>query len=327
MFELAWPWLLALLPLPWIARRWLAPVERDLGAALRVPDLADFSALSSAGHVARRSRAWWAAIFAWVLLVAAAARPQWLGDTLELPMSGRDLMIAVDLSESMETTDFELRGEPVGRLVAAKAVVREFIERRTGDRIGVILFGTQAYLQAPLTFDRQTAIALLDEAVIGLAGGNTAIGDAIGLAVKRLREETRAEKVLILVTDGANTAGAIDPLRAADLAAAAGLRIYTIGIGADEMSRQRQFGLFRARPMSDLDEKTLKAIAKATRGHYYRARDLAELERIYADIDKLEPIAHSGENFRPVTQLFYWPLGAALLVAALVTWRNLRGTA
>ena len=325
MFELAWPWILALAPIPWFMRRWMPPADTDRGAALRVPELADFEVLGAGETASRRSPRWWAALLAWALLVFAAARPQWLGAPHALPMTGRELMIAVDLSESMEITDFERGGEPVSRLAAAKAVVRNFIEHRVGDRIGLILFGTQAYLQVPLTFDRRTAIALLDEAVIGLAGGNTAIGDAIGLAVKRLREETRAEKVLILVTDGANTAGAIEPLRAAELAAGSGLRIYTIGIGADEMSRPRQFGLFRARPMSDLDETTLKAIAKTTHGRYYRARDLPELERIYADIDQLEPVTHTGERFRAVTQLFYWPLGFALLIGAIIAWRQAQG--
>ena len=255
------------------------------------------------------------ATLAWLLLVVAAARPEWLGDAIEVPVSGRDLMLAVDLSKSMQEVDFVLAGQRVDRLVATKQVVGDFIERRVGDRIGLVLFGTQAYLHVPLTFDRATVKQLLYEAVIGLAGPSTAIGDAIGLAVKRLRENDSAQKVLILVTDGANTAGVIDPLRAAELAAQAGLTIHTIGIGADEIMVRRLFGNFRFNPSRDLDEKTLTAIAEKTGGRYFRARDVEALQEIYRVIDELEPIEHSGEHFRPATPLFPWPLAAAMCCA------------
>ena len=144
-------------------------------------------------------------------------------------------MLAIDLSESMREQDFQIGGQWVDRLTAGKRVARNFIERREGDRLGLILFGAQAYLQTPLTFDRDTVLTLLDEAQIGLAGQATAIGDAVGLAIKRLRDTADEERVLILMTDGANTSGEVDPLQAAKLAAREGLKIYTIGIGADEM--------------------------------------------------------------------------------------------
>ena len=179
---------------------------------------------------------------AWCLLVLASCRPQWLGDPVEQAVSGRDLMLAVDLSGSMEEQDFIVNGKPVDRLTATKQVAGEFIKRRTGDRIGLILFGTRAYLQTPLTFDRQTVLTLLYESALGLAGENTAIGDAIGLAVKRLRKQSTESRVLILLTDGANTAGEVSPLKAADLAADENLKIYTIGIGADEMIVRSFFG-------------------------------------------------------------------------------------
>lgn len=328
MFQFEWPWLFAVLPLPWLARRFLPAVASAAGAALRVPALGDFDVLRSAARGLRRPRSGLLlAILAWLALVASAARPQWLGDAIEVPVSGRDLMLAVDLSESMRETDFVLNGRPVDRLTATKAVAREFIARRVGDRLGLILFGQQAYLHVPLTFDRDTVQQLLDESVIGLAGRQTAIGDALGLAVKRLRDERATHKVLILMTDGRNTAGGIEPLRAAELAANAGLTVHTIGIGADEALQRGFFGTVRINPSADLDETTLKAIAEKTGGQYFRARDTQELESIYAALDELEPLEHSGEFFRPTTALFYWPLGFALaLVGAVLLGQTLRSS-
>ncbi|MCP5467584.1 MAG: VWA domain-containing protein [Sinobacteraceae bacterium] len=328
MLEFDWPWLAAALPLPWLLRRWLRPVAANAGPVLRVPDLGDFRVLAGGGPALGVDR--WrllAAALAWLLLVGAAMRPQWVGEPIEVPVSGRDLMLAVDLSESMRETDFVLNSRPVDRLTATKAVAREFIARRVGDRVGLILFGQQAYLHVPLTFDRETVEQLLDEAVIGIAGRQTAIGDALGLAVKRLREEDTADKVLILMTDGRNTAGEVEPLRAADLAAEAGLKVYTIGIGADEAIQRGFFGSVRINPSADLDEATLKAIAKKTGGRYFRARDTAEFEAIYAELDKLEPVEHAGEHFRPRTALFYWPLGAAFLLFCALLVRRTRGMA
>jgi len=257
----------------------------------------------------------------------AVARPQWLGDPIELPVSGRDLMLAVYLSRSMQTRDFELHDEVMDRITAIKLVASQFIKQRVGDRLGLILFGTQAYLQTPLTFDRKTVNTLLQEAVIGLAGKETAIGDAIGLAVKRFkqsREEAKKEgrpvskQVLILLTDGANTAGEVDPVKAADLAAAEGMTIYTIGVGADEMLVQSLFGVRRYNPSADLDEKTLKAVAQKTGGKYFRARDTQELQKIYKMLDDLEPVVKDTQSFRPRSALYPWPLALALMIATLL---------
>lgn len=319
MFEFEWPWLFALAPLPWLARWLLPPAARASAAALKVPSITDFELLAGAAGVTPGRAHWrlWLASVAWLCLVAAAARPQWLGEPIEVPVSGRDLMLAVDLSESMRETDFVLDNRPVDRLTATKAVAREFIARRIGDRIGLILFGQQAFLHVPLTFDRATVQQLLDEAVIGLAGRQTAIGDALGLAVKRLRDQRATHRVLILMTDGRNTAGEVEPLRAAELAASTGLTVHTIGIGADEAIQRGFFGSVRINPSADLDEATLKSIAAKTGGRYFRARDLAEFRQIYAELDRLEPIEHAGEHFRPATPLFHWPLAAAVLLVAL----------
>jgi Ca-activated chloride channel family protein len=321
VLQFEWPWVWLALPLPWLARRLLSPVRRPAGVALRVPFFASMMS-AAASSATPGARALWLASVAWLLLVAAAARPQWLGEPEAVPMSGRDIMLAVDLSRSMQQTDFEVQGDLIDRLTAVKLVALDFIERRVGDRIGLILFGERAYLQAPLTFDRTTVQTLLKEAVLGLAGDATAMGDAIGIAVKRLRGDRVENRVLILLTDGANTAGEIEPLKAAELAAKAGLRIHTIGIGADETRIRQLFGTYRTNPKLDLDEATLKAIAERTGGRYFRARDSAELNEIYALIDQIEPIEQDPRRFRPVSALYPWPLGVALLLGA---WLALRG--
>jgi Ca-activated chloride channel family protein len=314
---LAWAWLLLLLPLPWLARRWLSAAPRAGLQALRVPWFA---------RVAGTGQGWikrtWLAVIAglvWALLLLAAARPQWVGEIETLPVTGRDLLLAVDISGSMDTQDMVLDGQAVNRLAVVKRVAGEFIQRRKGDRVGLVLFGSRAYLQTPLTFDTETTAILLDESEIGLAGRETAIGDAIGLAVKRLREDAASERVLILLTDGANTSGEVQPLQATEFAAREGLKIYTVGVGADEMMVQDFFGSRLVNPSADLDEDALKAIAERTGGAYFRARDAEALARIYAQLDELEPVESDQEAIRPVDELFHWPLALALVLALTAT--------
>ncbi|MEO7917262.1 MAG: VWA domain-containing protein, partial [Dokdonella sp.] len=188
---------------------------------------------------------------------------------------------------------------------------------RDGDRVGLILFGSQAYLQVPLTFDLRTVSQQLREASIGLAGRETAIGDAVGLAVKRLRERPAEQRVLILLTDGVNTAGVLQPDKAAELAKTSGLRVYTVGVGADSMRVDSLFGSRVVNPSQDLDETMLTQMAEATGGEYFRARDSAELARIYQQIDTLEPAAGTGTPLRPINELYWMPLSLALLLAML----------
>ncbi len=320
MLEFAWPWLLLLLPLPLLVRAFSKPVKMQRGV-LRVPFVDDFSLNDIAAGVGNKGGlpVLLLGLAAWSLLVLAAARPQWQGEPVALPVSGRDLMLAVDLSGSMQEQDFILNGKRVDRLAATKAVAGEFIERRKGDRLGLILFGEQAYLQVPLTFDRRTVRTLLNEALINIAGQKTAIGDAIGLAVKRLRDKT-GERILILLSDGQNTAGVIGPIQAAELAAQEQLKIYTIGIGADAGSSF--FGMSIGGG-SGLDEATLTRIAKNTGGRYYRARNTRQLAEIYSEIDRLEPIEVEDQMYRPVQSLFHWPLALALILAALILFRQI----
>ena len=307
MFEFQWLWMFVLLPLPLLLRAVLKPIEAIPSIALKVPFIEDFqhsNPLSSTDYSKRLLMI--LASLAWFALIIAAARPIWISEAIELPVSGRDLMLAVDLSGSMQEQDFQLNGRFVDRLVATKAVAGEFIKRREGDRIGLILFGDQAYLQTPLTFDRKTVYTLLHEAALGLAGEKTAIGDAIGLAVKRLRKQKDQQHILIIMTDGANTAGVVSPDEAAKLAAQEGLKIYTVGIGSEQSRQETLFGL--SMPNTRLDEKTLKNIAELTGGKYFRARDTQEFQQIYHELDKLEPVEKALERWRPQTELFRWPL-------------------
>ena len=316
MFELEWPWVLLFLPVPLLVY-YLFPAQSDQQeSALRVPFIDDFR-FSQAVSLSSDRHSWLKILAAlvWCLLVIAGSRPQWLGESVSINISGRDLMLAVDLSDSMRIGDFKIKNQEVNRLTATKYVASQFIEKRQGDRLGLILFGSQAYLQAPLTFDIKTINQLLQESAIGLAGERTAIGDAIGLSLKRLDSSPETSRVLILITDGANTAGEVAPLKAAQLAAERKLKIYTIGIGADEQIQTTWFGVRKINPSSQLDEKTLRAIADTTGGRYFRARDTEELEQIYQLLDELEPLGRDQQSLRPVNALFYWPLAFALVLS------------
>jgi Ca-activated chloride channel family protein len=323
MWSLAWPWALLALPLPLIFR-YLLPEAKGLSeAGLRVPSIESFATLKDRSGTEQLLKwRFWLAALAWMLLVVAAARPERIGEELDVPVAGRNLMLAVDLSGSMDQKDFELAGRRVDRLTATKAVASDFIERREGDRIGLILFGELAYLQVPLTLDRETVNVLLMEAFIGLAGEKTAIGDAITLAVRRVHEQEKDEgdQVLVLLTDGANTAGEVQPIKAAELAQQVGLRIYTIGIGAEQLEVSSLIGgRRRINPSADLDEETLTQIAQLTGGRYFRATDTASLQDIYKLVDELEPVEEPESGFRPIKSYYFYPLGLAMLLVTVMS--------
>ena len=316
MMSFLWPWVFVILPLPFLLRFILPRAKQTNDAALRVPHLSDYQKMKSSSVINKGSR-WPLLLYtlAWLCLLIATARPQWTGDPIEIPVSGRDLMLAIDISMSM---DHKIRHNlrSVSRITATKAVASAFIEKRVGDRIGLILFGDQAYVQSPLTFDRTTVNILLQEAVTGLAGQATAIGDAIGLAVKRFdtnqnQQSTNAiqknisdDRVLILLTDGVSNRGEITPLKAAELAAKKGLKIHTIGIGS--------------RGSRELDETTLRKVANITGGQYFRAYNTSDLVNIYALLDELEPVEKDVKSYRPIKALFYIPLTASFLFAVLL---------
>jgi Ca-activated chloride channel family protein len=327
MIQLAWPWMALLLPLPWLHYR-LRGVAAPAGAAIFLPFVAALGATfgkRAPSGIGRHT------LFAalWCLLVLAAMRPQWLGDPLPAPTTGRRIILAVDVSGSMSTPDMANNSS---RLQVVQQVAGKFIDGRQGDQVGLILFGTQPYVQAPLTQDLVTVHRFLNEAVVGVAGPETAIGDAIGMAIKGLRVEARAagasaagaaaasqRTVLILLTDGQSNAGVVQPLQAARFAGGVGLRIYTIGVGA-----AAQPGFFGVRGNNDLDEATLQQIASITGGQYFRATDASALQSVYRQIEKLEPVAGREQWLRPVDEWFLYPLAAALILSVPCVWFGMR---
>ncbi|WP_438463764.1 vWA domain-containing protein [Marinomonas sp. PE14-40] len=329
MLELIWPWFLIVAIAPLFLKLG-RPAESDQ-KALWWPNISQFNHAELNIKLKRQSFSkhliklflW----ISWLLLVIAIARPVWLGEPKVVTPSGRDLLIALDLSGSMQTADMKINQQAVDRLQAAKQVLDRFIKERKGDRIGIIVFGSKAYLQAPLSYDLDTIAQLVNETQIGFAGENTAIGDAIGLGIKRLANIDADKRVMILMTDGANTAGRVKPDQAAQFAAKQGVKIHTIGIGAEQMISQGFFGPRVINPSTDLDEELLLKIADMTKGQYFRAKSTQELASIYATLDELEPTPGEDQWQRPKTTLFNMiALGSLffLFLALYTRWNAIR---
>lgn len=258
-------------------------------------------------------------IFIWVLMTFAFMRPQYMGKPLEIARSGRSVFLTLDISESMEAEDL-VSGQSLDRLSVAKQVLSDFIDHRKGDRLALVLFGSESFLHAPLSFDHQMIKHFLHEAQIGFLGPKTAIGDAIGLSVKKLMEQPKEEdRVMILLTDGQNNAGILQPMQAAKLAQEHKVKIYIVGVGSSRMVVEGFFGRSAINPSQDLDEAEpqLKKIAELTGGAYYRAKDQKSLENIYKIIDSMEPILVDAQVIIPKKELFYWPLGFAAMLFLL----------
>jgi Ca-activated chloride channel family protein len=332
VFELASPWFALLLPLPWLAR-WLLPPrpvrsdEAPETAELLYPSVgrlvASFTVLAPGWGLPTRVQQALIALV-WVALVAALMRPQWLEARQDVVSPGYDLVLAVDTSRSMKALDFTVEGRRVNRMAVVKGVVGRFIEQRQGDRVGLIVFGDGAYLQAPLTTDGQAVRAMLDGVVPGMAGDATAIGDAVGLAVKKLRDRPPGSRVLVLVTDGENTAGSLPPLEAARLASRYGIRVYTVGVGSKgKVPFPDDRGGITYEDMQ-IDERLLEEIATLTGGAAYLATDTQALEAIYQRIDALEKTeAETRTTLVPVS-LHRWPLGVAMAALLMVGWLHAR---
>ncbi len=309
MLTFAHPWLFLLAPLPWLIRR-LLPAHHERKAAVRVPFMQRLSRLAglqpgSGVAVAKRPISQWLVLsVTWLLVVAAMTRPQWLEEPIikELPM--RDLLLAVDLSGSMEAKDFEdASGNTVDRLTAVKQVLDVFLARRDGDRVGLTLFGSAACVQVPFTDDLEVVRELLDEAQIRMLGPKTMLGDAIGLAINLFERSEVDERVLIVLTDGNDTGSLVPPERAAEIARDNGVAVHTIAIG-DPTAMGEQA----------LDEKTLENIASTTGGGYFHANDRQELEAIYDHLDEINPRQVETQSYRPLTDLYDWPLAAGMLI-------------
>lgn len=325
MFELATPWLLVILPLPLLCWLLLPPAKKVLPLAVRVPF---FTAMTSIVNAESRLSSATSQLMipgvVWVLLVFALAGPRWVGEPRAVEQEGYNIMMALDLSGSMEVNDMILQGRPVSRLLVVKQAAEQFVRDRRGDKIGLILFGTQAYLQTPLTYDRQNILERLEDATPGLAGKTTSIGDAVGLAIKSLQHVPPTGRVIILLTDGANNSGVIAPLKAAELAKNDGIKIYTIGLGAEVDPRALANDFFNVNVGAELDEPTLERMAVMTGGRYFRATDIKSLKSIYQTISQLETVSQQHDTIRPQREYYPWLVGAALLL--LLGWLGAKGS-
>jgi Ca-activated chloride channel family protein len=326
MFRFADPWLaLLLLALPaavyWKKRRGRQP-------SLAVSETASFSGIPPSFRVRTRWVVPALSATAFALLVAALCRPQWGEKKIETLTEGINIVLAVDLSGSMAAIDFKLKGEMVNRLEAVKSVVAEFIAGRDGDRIGMVVFGTNAYTQVPLTRDYNTVAFILDRLKIGAAGDQTAIGDAIGISLKRLKDIESKSNVIVLLTDGQSNAGELPPADAAAIAAERGVKIHTIGVGSSGevpfLIQHPLFGQQYVYQQVDMDEDALKAIAAGTGGLYFKAENTEALKRIYETIDAMEKTEAKSNVYAVYNDLYPWLVVLALLL--LVTRMVLENT-
>lgn len=324
MNHFAYPQMFWLLLLPIIFYLALPKAKGTLGKALRVPFIDDLKEIKhKASHLALphmgknvlTSLKFIYLFLIWTLLTTAAARPQFVGDPYRLNAENRDIMLVIDISTSMLEPDFSAASQRIDRLTAVKAVVSSFVDKRTEDRLGLILFGTRAYLQSPLTFDKHAVRNILLDTDAGMAGNTTSIGDALGLALKNLKDEkTKDNKLIILLTDGENNDGSLSMAQAISLAEKEGIKIYTIGVGAEALFFGSLFNLQN----NELDEKGLKELAQKTKGNYFRATDLNSLAEIYQKIDMLEPQNNEGNIVQEKTELFYWPVIGVLFLALIL---------
>lgn len=316
MFEIISPWVLILLPLPILIWYLLPRVKVKLPTALKVPF---FDAMVGIVEQEKRSvsaqKLLLIPIIIWCLLVFALAGPRWVGEPKPINREGYNIMMVLDLSGSMEITDMLLHGRAVSRLLVVKRAAEQFVQDRSGDRIGLILFGTRAYLQTPLTYDKHSVLMRIEDATAGLAGKTTSIGDAVGLAVKRLEDVPKEGRVIILLTDGANNSGVLAPLKAAELARDDGIKIYTIGLGSEADPRAMTADFFNQNVTAELDEDTLKQMADMTGGRYFRATDTESLQTIYKTINQLETVKQELANVRPQREYYPWLVGLALLLS------------
>ena len=307
MYQLEYPWLMVLLPIP-VLIWWLLPPYREETASVRLAffaEVADAAGMTPApGALVPRTNVLQKILapICWVLAVLALARPQFVEPPVEKILPARDLLLALDLSQSMDTRDFrDPSGKPMARVEAVRAVVDDFVQRRVGDRIGLIVFGDAPYPQVPFTLDHATVREMIAEMLPGMAGPRTALGDSIGLAIKMFENSHAPEKVLVVLTDGNDTASRMPPDRAADIAKRHAIKVHTVAIGDPAATGEDK-----------VDVATLQKIAAVTGGRYFFGQDQNQLEEIYATLDRITPSTQKTLTWRPVRELFYYPLGVAL---------------
>ncbi|ALO46488.1 vWA domain-containing protein [Pseudohongiella spirulinae] len=321
MLEFSWPWVFLALPLPLIIY-WLVPRAPRQDAALRVPFYRQLVQLhtDSSHQYNKNLFLLIACALIWLMVVIASSRPQWIGDPVQIPTTGRDMMLTLDMSGSMEARDMFLNNTQLSRFQVMKAVISDFVEKRTGDRLGLTLFAAHAYMLTPMTYDLATVQQMVDELEIGMIDESaTAIGDAIGLSIRHLRQQPENNRILILLTDGINNAGELTPLQAAQLARTEGIKMHIVGVASDQFAQRSMFGTRASGALvSEIDDETMAEAAEMTGGLYFRARTLEDMISIYDELDQMEPIEQDEQTYRPETQLFHWPLGIALLLSFLL---------
>lgn len=330
MNHFAYPQMFWLLLLPFVFRAILPAVKGLHGDALRVPFINDLAKINlksgslwgiSADNNNKITLPLILLYIVWSLLVIAVARPQWVGEPVRVKNYSRDILLVMDISNSMLEPDFTLNGRRADRLTAVKLAAKDFIKKRPDDRIGLVLFGTRAYLQAPITYDKKSVEEILMSMEAGMAGNSTAIGDALGLSLKSLKESGNIDrKIIILLTDGENNDGSLTLPQAINLARDEKVKIYTIGVGSDESIMQSIFGynLMGGRP--DLDEASLQQIANETKGSYFRAKDTSSLFKVYNAIDKMEPNLNEDQYIQETKELYYVPMLLALALSCIMIY-------
>lgn len=318
MYELELPWLLVLLPLPILAW-WLIPAWRETSSSIRLPfftEVANAAGVepSEGSVIPRRSwPQWLVESFAWSLIVLALARPQFVEPPVEKQEPQRDILLALDLSQSMETKDFRAPdGTTEPRVNAVRSVVSDFVSKRTGDRIGLIAFGDAPYPLAPFTMDHALVRSMIDGLLPGIAGPRTSLGDTLGLAIRMFEKTSVPEKVLIVLTDGNDTASRMPPLKAAEVAKNKQIVIHTIGIGDPAATGEDK-----------LDITVLQKIASTTGGRYFFGGNSEELSAIYGVLDQITPEDQKELSWRPRIELFHWPLASAIVL--LSAWYGMTG--
>ena len=317
MYQFIWPFVLFLLPLPWIVRQVMKPsVQKSIGVdALKVPFFNRLKSLQGTTTIGARFVHPLVWILAWVCFVIAAARPVWVGHPIPLEHEARNIVLTLDVSGSMEEEDFDINGRPITRLDIVKQLASDFIEKRKGDNLGLVIFGSEAYTYIPLSPDTQTLNSLMDEINVGIAGSQTAMGDALAMATQTASAVPDNARIVILMSDGFANAGVVQMDQALQVAQKANVKVYTIGIGSDQQALQDFLGFVQTGSSLDLDETTLQKIAETTGGRYFRAKSTADLKQIYDIIDQLETTPTEENSVTPRKEIAYW-----FVLAGLMFW-------